>query len=143
LGTLTESGRWVPINSGRFSAALEAVESAELEQLIDEREQLREQLKHVRDLSTRLMDRVDAQEQRIASLEGHLKKKQTLIHDLEAEAAQLIAHASSREERVQALKNQLDELESSNDELVMQASRREERIAQLQDFLKLIGEREE
>ncbi len=140
LGTLTESGRWVPIGSGRYSPALEAVESAELEALIDEREQLREQLTHVKDLSTRLIDRVEAQDQRISELQADLKRKEALIRDLEAEAAQLIAHASNREEHVKALKSQVDELSSATDDLVAQAAKREERIAQLEGFLKLIAE---
>src|SRR5262245_50258370 len=93
LGTVTDSGRWVPTNSGRYSPALQAAESAELEALVDEREQLREQLRNVKDLSSRLIDRVDAQDLRINALESELKQKETLIHDLEAEAAQLIAHA--------------------------------------------------
>jgi chromosome segregation ATPase len=140
LGTITDSGRWVPLNSGRYSPALEAVESADLEALIDEREQLREQLTHVKDLSSRLIDRVDAQDQRIEALASELKRKETLIHDLEAEAAQLIAHASNREEHVKALQSQLEELVSTNDELVTQATRREDRIAQLETFLKMIAE---
>lgn len=142
LGSLTESGRWVPIGSGRYSPALEAVESAELEALIDEREQLREQLTHVKDLSSRLIDRVDAQEQRIEALQAELKSKETLIRDLEAEAAQLVAHASNREDHVKALKSQVDELASSNDDLVAAAAKREERIAQLEGFLKMIAEAE-
>src|SRR5437762_1312042 len=81
LGMVTESGRWVPMNSGRYSPALQATESAELEALVDEREELREQLKHVKDLSSRLIDRVDAQDQRIAALEADLKSKETLIRD--------------------------------------------------------------
>src|SRR4051812_4872662 len=114
LGTISESGRWIPLSSSRFSPALAAVESLELEELVNEREQLREQLEHVRDLSTRLIDRVDGQDQRIAGLEAELRSKETLIHDLEAEAAQLIAHASNREDHVNALKVAIKELSTSN-----------------------------
>ena len=142
LGLITESGRWVPMNSGKYNAALQAAESPELEQLVDERENLREQLQHVKDLSTRLMDRAEAQDQRIAALEGELKKKETMIRDLELETAELIAHASNRADHVKALENELKELESSNDEMVMAAARREERITQLENFLKMIGEAE-
>lgn len=140
LGLITESGRWVPMNSGRYSPALQQAESPELEALVDEREQLREQLQHVKDLSSRLIDRAEAQDQRIAALEADLKTKETLIRDLEAETAQLIAHASNREEHVKALKGELKELESSNDELVMAANRREDRISQLESFLKMIAD---
>jgi chromosome segregation ATPase len=140
LGTITTSGRWVPTNSDRYSPALQSTDSEELEELIDEREQLREQLRHVKDLSSRLIDRVDAQDQRISDLEGKLKLRETLIHDLELEAAALIAHASNREEHVKALKSELKELSSTNDELVMQAARREDRISQLENFLKMIAE---
>jgi chromosome segregation ATPase len=140
VGHFTESGRWVPLNSGRFSAALEAVESADLEALIDEREQLREQLAHVKDLSSRLIDRVDAQEQQIASLQTELKRKESLIHDLEVEAADLIAHASNREQHVKALQSQLEELSSTTDEMVTLASKREDRISQLESFLKMIAD---
>lgn len=140
LGTLTESGRWVPLNSGRYSPALEAVESAELEALVDEREDLREQLNHVKDLSSRLIDRVDQQQQQIESLQAELKRKETLIHDLEAESAHLIACASNREEHVKALRSQLKELEASNDDMVAAASKREERISQLESFLKMIAD---
>ena len=142
LGAISDSGRWIPINSGRYSPALVAADSAELEALVDEREQLREQLQNVKDLSSRLIDRVDAQEQRIAALEGELKGKERMIQDLEAETAQLIASASNREDHVNALKGELKELTSSNDELVMQAARREERITQLETFLKMISETE-
>jgi chromosome segregation ATPase len=140
LGTITDSGRWVPTNSGRYSPALQQTESAELEALVDEREQLREQLNHVKDLSSRLIDRVDFQEKRIEALEAELRSKETLIRDLETEAAELIAHASNREEHVKALKSELKELESTNDEMVMAATRREERISQLESFLKMIAE---
>ena len=140
LGIITESGRWVPMNSGRYSPALQAAESEDLERLVDEREELREQLNHVKDLSSRLIDRVDQQDQKIAALEAELQKKQTLIKDLEEETAELIAHASNREEHVRALKAELKELESSNDEMVMQASRREERITQLEAFLAMIAD---
>lgn len=140
LGTLTESGRWVPVNSGRYNAALQAVESVELEALVDEREQLREQLTHVKELSSRLIDRVDAQDQRIEALEAELKGKETLIRDLESEAAQMIAHASNREDHVKALESELKELFSATDELVMQAARREDRISQLESFLKMIAD---
>ncbi len=140
LGTLTESGRWIPLNSGRYSPALIAADSAELEALVDEREQLREQLTTVRDLSSRLLDRVDAQEQRIASLEAELKSNERLIRDFEVETADLIASASNREDHVNALKGELKELSSSNDELVMQGARREERISQLESFLQMIAD---
>jgi DNA repair exonuclease SbcCD ATPase subunit len=140
LGAITESGRWVPLSSGRYSPALQAIESNELEALVDEREDLREQLKHVKDLSSRLIDRVDAQDQRIAGLEAELKTKEALIHDLEAEAAQIIAHASNREDHINALKSELKELSSSNDELVVKAARREERISQLEGFLEMIAD---
>ena len=143
LGLITESGRWVPMNSGRYSPALQAAESPELEQLVDERENLREQLQHVKDLSSRLIDRAEAQDQRIAALEADLKSKETLIRDLEAETADLIAAASNREDHVKALKGELKELTSSNDELVMQANRREDRISQLENFLKMIADSEQ
>jgi chromosome segregation ATPase len=130
----------VPLNSGRYSPALQAIESNELEALVDEREDLREQLRNVKDLSSRLIDRVDAQDQRIAILEGELKSKETLIRDLETEAAQLIAHASNREEHVKALKSELKELAATTDELVAVASKREDRISQLESFLKMIAD---
>jgi chromosome segregation ATPase len=140
LGAITESGRWVPLNSGRYSPALQAIESNELEALVDEREDLREQLRHVKDLSSRLIDRVDAQDQRIAALEAELKGKEQMIHDLESEAAALIAHASNREDHVKALKSELKELSAATDEMVVQASKREERISQLESFLKMISD---
>jgi vacuolar-type H+-ATPase subunit I/STV1 len=142
LGAISDSGRWVPLNSGRYSPALQAIDSVELEALVDEREQLREQLRHVKDLSSRLIDRVDEQDQRIEKLEVELKSKEKLIHDLEAEAAQLIAHASNREDHVNALKSELKELSSSNDELAALAAKREDRISQLESFLELIAETE-
>lgn len=143
LGTITESGRWVPTNSGRYSAALQAADSPELEALVDEREVLREQLQHVKDLSSRLIDRVDAQDAQIAKLQAELKSKESMIHDLEAEAAQLVAHASNREDHVKALESELKELFSTTDEMVMQAARREDRISQLENFLKMIAETDE
>jgi DNA repair exonuclease SbcCD ATPase subunit len=142
LGAITESGRWVPLNSGRYSPALQAIDSTELEALVDEREDLREQLKNVKELSSRLIDRVDAQDQRISGLESELKKKEQLIHDLEAEAAQLIAHASNREEHVKILKGELRELEATTEDLVAHAAKREERISQLEKFLEMISDSE-
>lgn len=142
VGAFTDSGRWVPLNSGRYSPALEAVESADLEALIDEREQLREQLAHVKDLSSRLIDRVDSQEQKIAALQAELRSKESLIHDLESEAADLIAHASTRAQHVQALESQLKDLESTHDDMVAQASKREDRISQLESFLEMIEKAE-
>jgi chromosome segregation ATPase len=140
LGAITESGRWVPLNSGRYSPALQAIESQELEALVDEREDLREQLKNVKDLSSRLIDKVDEQEQRIAALQAELKKKETLIRDLEQEAAELIAHASNREEHVKVLKSELKELAATTDDLVAVAAKREDRISQLEKFLEMIAE---
>lgn len=140
LGAITESGRWVPLNSGRFSPALQAVDSEELEALVDEREDLREQLRNVKDLSSRLIDRVDAQDQRIAVLEAELKSKESLIHDLEAEAAQMIAAASNREDHINVLKAEITALTDSTDDLVQHAAKREERISQLESFLELIAD---
>lgn len=129
-------------DSGSWSPALRAVESPELQSLVQERQHLQEQLRHVKDLSSRLIDKVDEQSQRIEALEAELKGKETLIHDLEAESASLIAHASNREEAVKALNGELTELSSANDELVLKAAEREERIAQLESFLKMIAEAE-
>lgn len=147
LGTISKSGRWIPLESPRYSPALRAIDSEELEELVGEREQLREQLRHVRDLSTRLIDKVDAQDQRlevqrrrIETLEAELKQKDTLIHDLEAEVAEMIAHASNREDHVRVLKVELQELSSANDELALQATKREERISQLESFLAMIAD---
>jgi predicted nuclease with TOPRIM domain len=125
---------------GDWSPALRSADSPELQALVLERAQLREQLVHVKDLSTRLIDKVDEQAQRIEALESELKRKDAMIHDLEAETAQLIAHASNREEHVTALKGELKELEAANDELVSKAAKREDRISQLESFLKMIAE---
>ena len=130
-------------NSGRFSPALEAVESAELEELIDEREDLREQLKHVRELSSRLIDRVDEQDQKIELLRGGAQAQRGAHSRPRGRVRVIIAHASSREEHVKVLKGQLKELEASTDELTAHTSRREERISQLEGFLKMIADAEE
>ncbi len=142
---LRSAGDWARDRGARseertWSPALRSTESPELQALVQEREQLREQLFHVRDLSSRLIDRVDEQDQRIGALEADLKNKETLIHDLEVEAADLIAHASNREEHVKGLKTELDELSSTNDDLITQATKREDRISQLEVFLKMIAD---
>jgi phage shock protein A len=125
---------------GMWSPALKSTESAEMKALVVERDHLREQLTHVKDLSSRLIDRVDEQTKRIEELEADLHAKEALIRDYEAEAAELIAHASNREDHVNALKTELQELASANDEITTQVAKRAERIAQLESFLKMIAE---
>jgi chromosome segregation ATPase len=76
-----------------------------LHELIEDRDNLREQLQHVRDLADRVISRAEAQQDRIISLEGQLKAKDALIADLEDENTALLKHVSAREDRINALEH--------------------------------------
>jgi chromosome segregation ATPase len=142
LRTVSRTRDHKPRPEDSWSPALRVAESPELQALVQERDQLREQLRHVKDLSSRLIDKVDEQAHQIELLEATVKGKEALIRGLEAEAAQLIANASTREQHVNVLKGEFKELESANDELVSKAVQREERMAQLESFLEMIAQAE-
>jgi chromosome segregation ATPase len=79
-----------------------------LAEVTAERDQLREQLGHVRDLSSRLIDASEAQQDRICALESQIQAKDALIAALESENEVLITRLSSRETRISALESFLE-----------------------------------
>ncbi len=76
-----------------------------LEQLISERNQLREHLDNVRELANRVIAKSDAKDERILQLEGQLRQKDALIAALESENDDLIRQVSARESRISALES--------------------------------------
>lgn len=71
-----------------------------LKEVTADRDRLREQLDHVRDLSDRLIDTCEAKQAQIFALEVELAEKNELIRDLEEENHHLISHVSNRETRI-------------------------------------------
>jgi chromosome segregation ATPase len=79
-----------------------------LDQLIAERNQLREHLDNVRDLANRVIARADEKDERIQKLELAIRQKDVQIAALEEENDQLIRQLSSRETRISALESFLE-----------------------------------
>jgi len=84
-----------------------------LKEVTADRDRLREQLGHVRDLSDRLIDTCEAKDAQIFALEAEIAVKNVLLQDLEEENAHLIAHVSTRESRILALERMLGAVSSS------------------------------
>ncbi|MGQ0508245.1 MAG: hypothetical protein ACT4TC_23345 [Myxococcaceae bacterium] len=79
-----------------------------LDQLITERNQLRETLDNVRDLADRVMARSEEKDERIIKLEAQIRAKDEMIAALEAENDQLIRQLSARETRISTLESFLE-----------------------------------
>jgi DNA repair exonuclease SbcCD ATPase subunit len=94
-----------PSNDLRLPRIDDSSWSPVLAQVIAERDELKVQLENVRDLSDRLIDVGEAQQQRIEALETELRAKDSMIQALESENAELIKHVSSRENRISALES--------------------------------------
>jgi hypothetical protein len=103
--------RWPRIDDTSWSPVLAEV--------IAERDELKQQLDHVRDLSDRVIDIADAQQARIVVLENELKAKEEMLQ--------------AKDEMIQAL-------ESENAELIKHVSTRENRISELERFMAMIEE---
>jgi peptidoglycan hydrolase CwlO-like protein len=76
-----------------------------LDQLISERNQLREHLENVRDLANRVIAKSEAKDEKIHQLEAAIRQKDALIAALETENDDLIRQVSSRESRISALES--------------------------------------
>jgi hypothetical protein len=91
--------RWAALDEGAWSPTERPLNEA----LVFERDQAREQLRHVRELTERLIEGADTYQDRIRALEVQLREKTELVEALESENEALIAHVSQRENRVREL----------------------------------------
>ncbi len=74
-----------------------------LQEVIAERDQLREHLENIRDLANRVITQADARHDRVRELERAVRAKDALIADLELENEGLIRQLSAREDRISML----------------------------------------
>jgi hypothetical protein len=88
-----------------------------LQEVMAERDRLKEQLDNVRELSSRLIDTCDAKDEQIRSLEAQICAKDAMIADLEQENEQLIGVVSERETRISTLQRFLQMMAEADERL--------------------------